>query len=278
MRRTIVITITAAVTLLIMAGSLPAAQRLKLSTTTSTDNTGLLEYLLPAFEKDFGYDVDVIAVGTGKALKLAENGDVDVTMVHAPSKEVAFVDAGFGVNRREVMANYFIIVGPADDPAGVASAADAGAAFKAVADGGYAFISRGDNSGTHVKEQSIWDSLGADTGGSWYIESGRGMGDTLIMTDEKIGYTICDSGTFLKFQEKVDLKILFMKQSDLLYNPYAVIAVNPARWPEAEYLGAMQFIGWITSPAAQKLIGDFKDKNGNVLFYPLAVKGTDQKM
>lgn len=258
--------------LLVPNGS--AAERLKLSSTTSTDNTGLLAYLLPEFEKETGIQVGVIAVGTGQALKLAENGDVDVTLVHAPSAEKAFVDAGFGVNRRTVMANYFVVVGPEEDPAGVSSAATAEEAFQLIAGSGVPFVSRGDNSGTHIKEQSIWKTvLGAvPTGKRWYLESGKGMGETLTIADEKMGYTLSDSGTYLKYSDKVDLKMLFVKPSDLLFNPYGIIAVNPARHPHVDYEGAMKLITFMTSPEGQKLIGNFKDKFGNTLFTPLAGK------
>jgi len=255
-----------------LAGTAAAQERLKLSSTTSTDNTGLLAYLLPEFEAKTGIRVDVIAVGTGKALKLAENGDVDVTLVHAPSSEQAFVDAGFGVNRREVMANYFVIVGPEKDPAGVGAAANAEEAFRRIAGSGLPFVSRGDNSGTHIKEQSIWKTVLGDlpTGKNWYLESGKGMGETLTIADEKMGYTLSDSGTFLKYSDKVDLGMLFVKASDMLYNPYGIIAVNPARQPHVNYDGAMRLIAFMTSPEGQKLIGDFKDKYGNTLFTPLA--------
>jgi tungstate transport system substrate-binding protein len=264
----------AAVITVFLAGTAAAAERLKLSSTTSTDNTGLLAYLLPQFEEKTGIKVDVIAVGTGKALKLAENGDVDVTLVHAPSAEEAFVDAGFGVNRRTVMANYFVIVGPGEDPAGVGKAPSAEEAFKLIAKSGLPFISRGDNSGTHIKEQEIWKTvLGKlPTGSTWYLESGKGMGETLTIADEKMGYTLSDSGTYLKYSDKVDVKMLFVKPSDLLYNPYGIIAVNPARQPHVNYDGAMRLIAFMTSPEGQKLIGDFKDKFGNTLFTPLAGK------
>ena len=258
---------------LFLASGSYAADRLKLSSTTSTDNTGLLAYLLPKFAEKTGLQVDVIAVGTGKALTLAENGDVDVTLVHAPSRERAFVQAGHGVNLRTVMANYFIVVGPEDDPAQVGEAETAEAAFERIAKRQAPFISRGDESGTHTKEQAIWKTLlgAAPTGQSWYLESGKGMGETLTIADEKRGYTLSDSGTFLKYADKVDLKILFRRPSNLLYNPYGIIAVNPARHPHVNYFGAMQLIGFLTSPEGQKLIGDFKDKLGNQLFEPLAV-------
>jgi len=251
-----------------------AADRLKLSSTTSTDNTGLLAYLLPKFEARTGLKVDVIAVGTGKALKLAENGDVDVTLVHAPSAEKAFVEAGYGVNRREVMANYFVIVGPEMDPAGVGAAVSAEEAFRKIAESGSPFVSRGDNSGTHIKEQSIWKAVLGDipTGKNWYLESGKGMGETLTIADEKLGYTLSDSGSYLKYSDKVDLKMLFVKSSDLLYNPYGIIAVNPEKQPHVNYEGAMELIDFMVSEEGQRLIGGFTDKFGNKLFVPLAGK------
>ena len=253
-----------------MANPLYAVERLKLSSTTSTDNTGLLAYLLPVFEERTGIRVDVIAVGTGKALKLAENGDVDVTLVHAPSGEKAFVGAGHGVNRKKVMANYFIVVGPASDPAKVKSAATAGEAFTAIARLKAPFVSRGDDSGTHAREQAIWrEVLGkVPSGEPWYLESGKGMGETLTIADEKRGYTLSDSGTYLKYMDKVELEIVYIRKSELLYNPYGIIAVNPEKQPHVNYKGAMKLIQWITSPEGQRLIGEFSDKLGNRLFEP----------
>jgi tungstate transport system substrate-binding protein len=258
---------------LIVTAGAQAADRLKLSSTTSTDNTGLLADMLPKFTEQTGIRVDVIAVGTGKALKLAENGDVDVTLVHAPSREKSFVEAGFGVNHRTVMANYFIIVGPQADRAGVAKSESAEQAFERIAETQVAFVSRGDDSGTHTKERNIWKVVlgNVPQGTNWYLESGKGMGETLTIADEKHGYTLSDSGTYLKYSDKVDLKILFNRRSGLLYNPYGIIAVNPARHPHVNYIGAIQLIGFLTSPEGQKLIGDFKDKLGNQLFEPLAV-------
>ena len=272
MANTFMIALWLTVTLVITSGA-HAADRLKLSSTTSTDNTGLLAYLLPKFTDKTGLRVDVIAVGTGKALTLAENGDVDVTLVHAPARERAFVEAGFGVNHRTVMANYFVIVGPAADAAGVAEAETAEQAFERIAQTQAPFISRGDASGTHTKEQAIWKTIlgGVPSGKSWYLESGKGMGETLTIADEKHGYTLSDSGTYLKYSDKVDLKMLFSRPSNLLYNPYGIIAVNPARHPHVNYFGAMQLIGFLTSPEGQKLIADFKDKLGNQLFEPLAI-------
>jgi tungstate transport system substrate-binding protein len=272
MSKTLTIILGCIVALLLTAG-VHAAERLKLSSTTSTDNTGLLAYLLPKFTEQTGIRVDVIAVGTGKALKLAENGDVDVTLVHAPSREQAFVAAGYGVNRRRVMANTFIIVGPPADPAGVAQAASAEQAFERIAKTQAPFVSRGDDSGTHSKERNIWQAvLGeAPQRTRWYLESGKGMGETLTIADEKRGYTLSDSGTYLKYSDKVELKILFNRPSDVLLNPYGIMAVNPARYQHVNYIGAMRLIGFLTSPAGQQLIGAFKDKLGNQLFEPLAV-------
>ncbi|TNF46474.1 tungsten ABC transporter substrate-binding protein [bacterium] len=250
-----------------------AKERIRLSSTTSTDNTGLLSHILPVFEDKTGIRVDVIAVGTGKALKLAENGDVDITLVHAPSREIKFVEDGHGVNRRKVMANYFILVGPENDPAGVKSAGSAQEAFKRIADRGSAFVSRGDDSGTHTKERSIWKAVlgSVPEGKSWYLESGKGMGETLTIADEKLGYTLSDSGSYLKYSDKVDLKMLFVKPSELLYNSYGIIAVNPSKHPHVDYDRAMKLITFMTSPEGQKLIGNFTDKFGNKLFTPLAV-------
>jgi len=249
-----------------------AADRLKLSSTTSTDNTGLLAYLLPFFESKFGIRVDVIAVGTGKALKLAENGDVDITLVHAPAREIKFVEDGYGVKRREVMANYFIIVGPENDPAGVKSTDSVEEAFKRIAENGSAFASRGDDSGTHTKERNIWKTVlgSVPEGKNWYLESGKGMGETLTIADEKLGYTLSDSGSYLKYSDKVDLKMLFVKPSALLYNPYGIMAVNPRKHPHVNYDGAMKLIDWMTSEEGQGLIGGYRDKLGNRLFIPLA--------
>jgi tungstate transport system substrate-binding protein len=261
------------IVMLTLSAATHAAERLKLSSTTSTDNTGLLAYLLPKFTAQTGINVDVIAVGTGKALKLAENGDVDVTLVHAPSREKAFVEAGYGVNHRTVMANYFMVVGPAADPAGVAQAVSAEDAFERIAKKEVPFVSRGDDSGTHTKERHIWKVVlgSVPHGKKWYLESGKGMGETLTIADEKRGYTLSDSGTYLKYSDKIDLKILFGRKSKLLYNPYGIIAVNPARQGHVNYIGAMRLIGFMTSPEGQKLIGEFRDKLGNQLFEPLAV-------
>ncbi len=273
MTRKIYLTLLILFFAVLLPGSSHAADRLKLSSTTSTDNTGLLAYILPIFEEKTGIRVDVIAVGTGRALKLAENGDVDVTLVHAPAKERSFMFAGYGVNRRPVMANYFIIVGPGDDPAGIAGAGNAVEAFMMIREAQAPFISRGDESGTHTRELAIWKAADSNPGGArWYLETGKGMGESLAMADEKRGYTLSDQGSFLKYSDKVELAALFTGRSKLLYNPYSIIAVNPSRHPHVNYAGAIKLIEFMTSPEGQKLIGDFTDGSGNVLFEPLVIK------
>jgi tungstate transport system substrate-binding protein len=246
-----------------------ADERLKMSTTTSTENSGLLNVLLPPFEKRFNVRVDVIPVGTGKALKLGSNGDVDIVFVHARKAEEKFVADGYGVNRRDVMYNDFIILGPKNDPSGLKGAKSAVDAFKKISKGKTPFFSRGDNSGTHKKEKAIWSKAGIKPAGKWYFETGRGMGDTIVTANEKLGYTIADRGTYLAFKSKIDLEIVF-EGDNVLYNPYGIIAVNPAKYPHTNYVMAMAFIGWVTSPEGQKLIREYK-KFGEILFKPLAI-------
>ena len=242
---------------------------LRMATTTSTENSGLLALLIPPFEKRFGIDVDVVAAGTGKSLKLGRNGDVDVVFVHARKAEDAFVEGGWGVNRRDVMYNDFIIVGPASDPAGIRRTADAPRALAKLTAAKATFISRGDDSGTHKKELSLWQAARVKPEDGAYLETGQGMGQTLHIADEKGGYCLVDRGTYLAYSGKIDLKIL-VEGDKRLYNPYGIIAVNPARHPHAEYLSAMAFIGWVTSVEGQKIIDRFRG-NGKRLFHPLAV-------
>lgn len=242
-----------------------AAERLKLSTTTSTDNSGLLKALLPMFEQKYDCKVDVIAVGTGKALKLAAAGDVDVTMVHARSKEDKFVADGFGVNRRDVMYNDFVVIGPKNDPAGIKSAKSVGEAFAKLAAAKAKFISRGDDSGTHSKEKHLWKAADVAPAGDWYVEAGRGMGDVITMANELQGYTLTDRGTFIAYQNKIELPVLF-EGDKALFNPYGVIAVNPKLHPHVNYDLAMSFIAFLTSPQGQKAIADFR-MNSQQLFF-----------
>jgi len=257
--------------LLLSAGNNVFAKTLKLSSTTSTENTGLLEFLSKQFKADTGYRLAVIAVGTGKALKLAENCDVDVTLVHAPKLERRFVKNGYGSDRKIVMANYFVIVGPKSDPADVKGAKSAKEAFARIAHSKSLFLSRDDNSGTNVKEKAIWKMAGITPGGSWYEKIGQSMGTTLTMASEKNAYTLSDIGTYLKMKDKLDIVPLYDKKSRLLYNPYHVIAVNPNHCNNVDYRGALKFIRWITSRRVQKLIASYKDSEGKTLFTPLAI-------
>jgi tungstate transport system substrate-binding protein len=245
-----------------------AQQIIKLSTTTSTDNSGLLPYLLPAFEAKTNSKVHVIAVGTGKALEMAKNGDVDVTLVHARSAEDKFVAAGYGVDRRDVMYNDFIIVGPISDPAGIKGSKDVLASMKKIVDTKTKFISRGDNSGTDIMEKKYWKEVGVQPEGSAYISAGLGMGQVLTMAGEMQAYTLTDRATYGAYRAKTGLAI--MVQGDKkMFNPYGIIAVNPATHKGVNYKGAEQLIDWITSPEGQKKIAAYKI-DGEQLFFPSA--------
>jgi tungstate transport system substrate-binding protein len=263
------------------AATAPAAgqrQVLRLATTTSTADSGLLDTILPDFERRYNAKVEVVAVGTGQALKLGENGDADVVLVHARKQEDAFVAAGFGVNRRDAMYNDFIIVGPAADPAGIKGQAKAADAFKQIAAKQATFAARGDNSGTSTKELGIWASTGttptAELG--WYKSLGQGMGETLIVANEQQAYTLTDRGTYLSMHDKLpNLAILFggatidANADKTLLNPYGVIPVNPARHAGIKAELAERFAAWITSAETQALIGAYgKDTFGQPLFYP----------
>jgi len=245
----------------------PATARdIKMATTTSTDNSGLLQYLLPKFEADCKCKIHYTAVGTGAALKLGQNGDVDVVLVHARPAENKFVAAGYGVNRRDVMYNDFVIVGPASDPAGVKGMHNPLAALKKIHASGATFVSRGDDSGTNKKELAYWKEIGIKPGGPHYLAVGQGMGATLTVAGEKQAYTLSDRATYTTYAAKTGLEILVQGDKKLL-NPYGVIAVNPKRYPNINYKGAMTFIKWMTSPTGQKAIGDYRFK-GAQLFHP----------
>jgi tungstate transport system substrate-binding protein len=253
--------------LLVVLTALPAGaeERLRMSTTTSTENSGLLSVLLPPFEKKFDCKVDVVAVGTGKSLKLGEAGDVDVVFVHARSLEDKFVANGFGVNRRNVMYNDFVLLGPRDDPAGAGKAKSATDAYRAIAAKGIPFISRGDESGTHQKEKEIWASAGVVPRGAWYIEAGQGMGEVITMATEKRGYTLSDRGTYIAFRKKTDLVVV--RQGDKnLWNPYGIIAVNPKKHAHVKFDLAMKLVDFVTGPEGQSLIAGFK-VGGEPLFF-----------
>jgi tungstate transport system substrate-binding protein len=248
-----------------------AGERLKVSSTTSTDNTGLFQALNPPFEKRFHCRADVVAVGTGKALRIGEMGDSDVVFVHSRPAEDAFVAAGHGVNRRDVMYNDFIIIGPTKDPAVIRGTRDAKKALVAIAKAGIHFISRGDDSGTHKKEKSLWKKAGIGSKGRWYSEAGQGMGAVIHIANEKLAYTLADRGTYLAYKDKVSLEILCEGDPDL-FNPYGIIAVNPAKHPHVNYVLAMAYIGWVTSPDGQKIIREFgRERFGQPLFIPLAI-------
>lgn len=264
----VLLTFAASLTLCNGASAEEASKiRLKMATTTSTEDSGLLYVLLPPFEKEFSVKVDVIAVGTGKALKLGENGDVDVVLVHAREAEDEFVKSGFGVNRRDVMYNDFIIIGPPGDPA-VVKRADAVDAFRKIAAKKHSFTSRGDESGTHKKEKKLWREAGLTPQGAWYLEVGQGMGATLQVANEKRSYCLVDRGTYIAYEKKIDLRVL-CEGDERLFNPYGIIAVSPRKHPHIRYTYAMALIGWMTSPEGQRIIAEFK-KDGKVLFRPNA--------
>ena len=246
----------------------PPAKELKLATTTSTQDSGLLDVILPELEKDINYKVKVIAVGTGQAIEMGAAGDVDVILVHSRAAEDKFVADGFGIDRRDVMYNDFLIIGPAEDPAGIKGSTDTIAAFKTIAAKQAAFVSRGDDSGTDKKEKGIWTKAEMTPAGAWYIESGQGMGDTFRMADEKKAYTLIDRATYLAQKDKYKLEIIIEGDKSLL-NPYGVIPVNPEKFPKVDYEGATKFAEWLTSEKGQKMIGEFGVKEfGQQLFVP----------
>ncbi|MCP5075309.1 MAG: solute-binding protein [Rhodobacteraceae bacterium] len=243
-------------------------QKLLLASTTSTQNSGLYNYLLPKFTQDTGVTVHVVAVGTGQALRIAENGDADILIVHHRPSEEAFVASGFGIERRDLMFNDFVLVGPADDPANVTAATNAVDAFTRLQRVGAKTISRGDESGTHLKELEIWRDAGISRKGEWYREIGAGMGAALNMAAAVDGYLLSDRGTWLSFGNRGNLKILYEGDPDL-YNPYGVILVNPAKHPHVHIDQARVLSDWLTSQKGQKLIAEFT-VSGLSLFCPIA--------
>ena len=244
----------------------PQTVRLRLATTTSTDNSGLLQTLLPPFEEKHNVKVDVIAVGTGKALALGRNGDADVVLVHAREAEDEFVKAGYGVNRRDVMYNDYVIAGPPGDPAGIRGVADASEALAKIAGAQEPFVSRGDDSGTHKKEMSLWEIAEVVPRGRWYLETGQGMGATLQIASEKGGYVLADRGSFIAYEGKIELDVLCEGDREL-HNPYGIMAVNPAKHSHVLYTEAMMLIGWVTSPEGRDILNSFR-KDGEILFHP----------
>jgi tungstate transport system substrate-binding protein len=266
MRKTIIFALA-----LILVGTTAFAEtRIRMASTTSTQNSGLFEYLLPLFEKKTGIKIDVVAVGTGAAIEIGKRGDADVVFVHAREQELKAVDEGFFVNRHDVMYNDFVVIGPSDDPAkirGIKSAADA---FKKISESGSSFVSRGDKSGTHTKELSLWKKAGIEPAGKkWYLEVGQGMEKTQRIADEKLAYTLTDRGTWLATKDKDKLDMVVVLEGDpALFNQYGVMAANPEKSKTVKYKEAMEFVNWIISKEGQGAIAAFKDKNGNPLFIP----------
>ena len=251
----------------------PKQKNIILATTTSTQDTGLLDVLIPIFEKETGYFVKTIAVGSGQAMAMGQKGEADVLLVHSPDAEKKFIADGFGVNRMLVMHNDFIIVGPGDDPAKIKGVKSSAEALKLVAKAEGLFLSRGDNSGTHAKEKTLWKKADINpVGQKWYQETGLGMGQTLNVAAEKKGYTLADRGTYLSLKKNLGLDVLVEGGSDL-FNIYHVIEVNSAKWPKVNVPGAKEFAAFMVSKKTQNIIKTFgMDKFGSPLFFPDAGK------
>jgi tungstate transport system substrate-binding protein len=248
-----------------------ADDHIVIQSTTSTEASGLFDHILPRFEADAGIDARVVAVGTGQALKNAQNCDGDVLFVHAKPAELEFVASGYGEDRRDVMYNDFVIVGPSSDPAGIHGGKDVAAALQKIADGKAVFASRGDDSGTHKKELSLWEAAGTDpsqASGDWYRETGSGMGATLNTASSMGAYALTDRGTWISFENKGDLAIQ-VEGDEALFNQYGVILVSPTNCPSVNQAGAQVFIDWITGDDGQQAIADYK-LNDQQLFYPNA--------
>jgi tungstate transport system substrate-binding protein len=239
-----------------------------LATTTSVNDTGVLDVLIEKFREASGFNIKPIAVGSGEAMAMGKRGDADVLVVHSPKDEEAFMKEGFGIERYLVMTNTFMVVGPAEDPAGCFGAQSAAEAFKKIAETKSNFVTRGDNSGTHKKELAIWNKTAITPTGEWYITANTGMGAVLQIANEKRGYTLSDCGTYLAFKSKLSLKVM-VEKDPLLLNPYSVIVLNPDKFPKINVAGAKAFAKFLLLPETKKLIGDFgKDKYGEPLFYP----------
>ncbi|MFH1015240.1 MAG: extracellular solute-binding protein [Nitrospirota bacterium] len=249
-----------------------AETRIRCASTTSTQNSGLFDSILPIFEKKTGIKVDIVAVGTGAAIEIGRRGDADVVFVHAKEQEIKAVEEGYFVNRHDIMYNDFVIIGPSDDPVKIKGIKSAAEAFRKFAESAYPFVSRGDKSGTHVKELSIWGKIGIDPGKQkWYLEVGQGMEKTQRIADEKRAYTLTDRGTWLATKDKDKLEMTIVLEGDpILFNQYGIMAVNPKKHKHVKYKEAMEFINWIISKEGQKAIASFKDKLGNQLFIPNA--------
>lgn len=243
-----------------------------LATTTSTQDSGLLDVLVPIFEQKTGYTLKTIAVGTGQSLAMGDRGESDVVLVHAPTLELEYLAKGTLINRRLVMHNDFVLVGPANDPAGIRKFKTGADALRAIANANSSFVSRGDNSGTHNLEKKLWKTIGLEPKGEWYLESGQGMGQTLMIASQKNAYTISDRATFLAFSKRVQLSIVLEGDPQLL-NVYHVMEVNPERYPKVNAAGAKAFADFLVSPETQAQIKQFgMDKFGQPLFIPDAGK------
>ena len=257
----------AAAILALAANAAAAQDALRLATTTSTENSGLLREILPKFEAATGFKVQVIAVGTGRALRLGENGEADVLLVHSRADEDRFVKQGYGLSRRDVMHNDFVLVGPAADPAGVRGLQDVVAALRLILDSRSTFVSRGDESGTHAAEKVYWRALGRRPSGRRYVSAGQGMGETLRMAAQLGAYSISDRGTFAAYRARTGLEVLVQGDPRMI-NPYGVIAVNPARFPEVNAKGAAAFVEWITGREGRRAISEFRVNGEQVFFTP----------
>jgi tungstate transport system substrate-binding protein len=255
---------------LIILQSVEATERLRIATTTSTENSGLLNLLNPAFEQKYSIALDVIAVGSGKALRLAENGDVDLIFVHAPAAEIGFIKAGYGIERESVMHNDFVVLGAPTDPANINNADSLAQVMLKIHNASSTFISRGDDSGTHNKEMELWQSAKLSPAGTWYLSVGQGMGAVLQIANEKLAYTLTDRGTYLAFMDKIELQILY-EQDPALFNRYHIILVNPQRHAHTRIESARKYSAFIRSEIGQNLIRDFRI-NGEPLFYPDVIK------
>jgi len=247
--------------------SQPIASTITLATTTSAQDSGLLETLVPLFREETGIEVKVVAVGSGQAFQIGRRGDADVLLVHDPAGEEKFMAGGFGSSRRPVMHNDFVLVGPPADPASVKGQRSIAEAFARIAQRQARFVSRGDKSGTHVKEMAVWEKARIEPGGDWYVEAGIGMGAVLRMAHEKRAYTLTDRGTFLAQRKGLDLVVL-SEGDPLLINPYHVIVINPAKHPHVRHDAAQRFADFLVAPKTQQIIADFrKDRYGEPLFF-----------
>jgi tungstate transport system substrate-binding protein len=280
LRKTAISVIALAVMVMLLAGIVGCGEKteqpverteLILATTTSTQDSGLLDEWVPMFEAENPYSVKVIAVGSGQAMEMGRNGECDVMLVHSPAAEEQMVADGYAIDRNAVMHNNFIIVGPASDPAGIKSAATADEAFTKIAEAQQPFISRADDSGTNTKELAIWKKAGIEPSGTWYVETGKGMGDTLRVASEQQAYTLSDDATYLALQDDLELEILF-EGDPILYNNYHVMNVSPEKYPDVNYEGAQAFNAFCISPEAQEFLLTFGvEEFGRPLFVPDAL-------